>query len=175
MRADRAVREIQLFTDLAIRQACQSVACTITGLSAGQSAPVNVLVRPTVAQTYANAVSVAPQGVRDPNGANNSASATLIVDSPPLIGPPPTSTPSCVVPKLTRTPVSVAKNVLGRLSCKIGKTKRVRSKSITKGTIIKTTPGAGTDPNGTTPNLTVSLGPAEEEVPPVEPDTEGGS
>jgi hypothetical protein len=137
----------------------QSVACTITGLSAGQSAPVNLLVRPTVAKTYANAVSVAPQGAGDPNGANNSASATLIVDSPPLIGPPPTSTPSCVVPKLTRTPVSVTKNVLGLLSCKIGKTKRVRSKTITKGTIIKTTPGAGTYRNGTTVNLTVSLGP----------------
>jgi hypothetical protein len=138
----------------------QSVACTVTGLSAGQSAPVNLLVRPTVAQTYANAVSVAPQGgAGDPNVANNSASATLIVDSPPLVGPPPTSTPSCVVPKLTRTPVSVAKNVLGRLSCKIGKTKRVRSKSSSKGTIIKTTPGAGTYRNGTAVNLTVSLGP----------------
>ena len=68
----------------------------------------------------------AGHGVIESNPANNSASATLSVA-------PKSVAPSCVVPALKLTPVSVAKRVLNLLNCKAGKVGHARSKSVRKG------------------------------------------
>jgi hypothetical protein len=132
----------------------QTVTCTITGLAAGQSTAVNIVVTPAAAGSYVNHVSVSPQsGVADNNATNNAASATLVVRA---AGPPP----RCVVLKLRGTPTAVAKHLLSLLKCKVGKVHRVHSSSVAKGEVIRTNPGAGTYAAGKVVGLTVSSGPA---------------
>jgi hypothetical protein len=138
----------------------QTVTCTVSGLSAGQSEPVDVLVTPSAAGIYTNAVSVGvSSGTTDPNLANNSASATLSV-SPAPAGPssvgPSGQTPHCVVPKLKGLSGSFAKIVLKDLGCKV-KVKHKHSR-VHKGDVIGTSPRAGTYAHGTTVTLKVSLG-----------------
>lgn len=141
----------------------QQVTCTITGLAAGRSAPFVILVTPSAAGSYENAASVAVTDATDRNAANDRATATLTVapkpapqQSPPK--PKPTPKPSCVVPTLTRTPLAVARDVLGKLSCKPGKVTRAYSR-IAKGTVVATKPGRGIYANGTAVRLVVSSGP----------------
>lgn len=58
----------------------QTVRCTITGLSAGQVAPVGIDVTPTSLGRFDNHVSAVPvRGTQDLNPSGNRASATLIV------------------------------------------------------------------------------------------------
>jgi uncharacterized repeat protein (TIGR01451 family) len=131
----------------------QTAICTITALAPGQSMPVVVSAVPAATGTYTNTVSVQDVGVHDPNPANNSATATLAV------GPATTPTPtpaSCVVPSLARTPTSVAEQVINRLGCRVGKITKAHSGKVPKGTVIRTSPGAGTYAPGTTVDLTVS-------------------
>jgi Domain of unknown function DUF11/PASTA domain len=127
----------------------QTVTCTIDGVSAGQSAPVVVIVTPAAAGSYANTVSVSTP-VQDPNSANNTASATLVASAP-------APTPMCVVPRLKNVSSKLAGTVLKDLGCKV-KTTKAHSKSVRKGNVIKTTPGAGTHPFGTTVRVEVSTG-----------------
>jgi Domain of unknown function DUF11/PASTA domain len=130
----------------------QTVTCTITGVSAGQSAPVVVIVTPAATGSYANTVSVSTP-LQDPNSANNTASATLVASAP-------APTPMCVVPKLKNVSSKLAGTVLKDLGCKV-KTTKAHSKSVRKGNVIKTKPGAGTHPFGTTVKLQLSSGPSK--------------
>ncbi len=130
----------------------QTVTCTINDLGAGQSAPVAVVVTPAAAGSFTNTVSVSTP-LEDPNLANNAASATLTASAP-------APTPMCVVPKLKNVSSKVAGTVLKDLGCKV-KTTKAHSKSVHKGNVIKTTPGSGTHPFGTTVKVQVSSGPSK--------------
>ncbi len=151
----------------------QTVTCTVS-LSAGQSAPVDVLVTPSAAGSYTNAVSVAlPVDDTDPTPANNSATATLSVApalvfpsspapapvGPSSVGPSPIGSSGqthCVVPKLKGVSESFAKTALKDLGCKV-KVKHKHS-SVHKGDVIGTSPGAGTYADQTTVTVKVSSG-----------------
>lgn len=131
----------------------QTVACNIR-LEPAESAPVDVVVTPTATGSFENRVSVAPAaGFHDPVSSNNSATATLTVAA--------AAAPSCSVPALKRTPVSVAKKVLMLLNCKPGKAIHAHNRSILRGQVIKTVPKPGTYANGKVVSLTVSSGPAK--------------
>jgi Domain of unknown function DUF11 len=131
----------------------QTVTCTITGLGAGQSAPVNVVVTPRSTGSYTNTVSVAnAAGISDPNTANNTASTRFTVGAQ-------LTPPKCVVPKLKGLPASFGRQVLPMLGCRVGKLGRAHSNRVAKGDLIKTTPGAGTYAAGRVISLQVSSGP----------------
>ena len=108
--------------------------------------------------------TLAPGGPNSPGGYMMNVAATFkpadaAVQPPP---PPPVLTApasDCTVLRLARTPVSVARNVLSALGCKTGKTKRVASRKIPKGTVIRTTTKPGTYPAGQKVGLVVSKGP----------------
>lgn len=132
----------------------QAIACKIV-LAPGESAPVSVVVTATTPGTYSNKVSVTPAGIQhDPNPGNDSATATLVVNAA-------APAPACTVPKLKRTPVAVAKRLLNLLKCKPGKAKRVHSRAIARGQVIRTTPKPGAYGEGKVVALTVSSGPAQ--------------
>ena len=116
----------------------QVVTCTISGLTAGQSAPVDIVVTPA-AGTYTNSVTVAqPSGATDPVSANNAATAAFTAVAPPT--PAPTK---CVVTSLANVPLGTAKKLLAALDCKVGKVTKSYSSKVVKGDVIKTTPGSG--------------------------------
>jgi hypothetical protein len=127
----------------------QTVTCTISGLPEGQSAPVNVVVRPNARGTYTNSVSVSSSGL-DPTPGDNAASAKLVV-GPTLIAP------GCIVPKLRDTPGAVAKHVLELLGCTV-KLKRSHNKFVAKRRVIKTSPKAGSYAAGEAVTLILSSG-----------------
>jgi uncharacterized repeat protein (TIGR01451 family) len=128
------------------------VTCTSNGLAVGQSGTVVIVVTPTAAQTYTDRGGVSlPDGATDPNPANNNASTTLRVTK---AGAPT----KCAVPKLGGASVAVAKRVLPLLGCKVGKTHKVHSKSVAKGLLVGTSPGAGSYPLGKVIALKVSSG-----------------
>jgi len=130
----------------------QLVTCTLSGLSPGGQAAVNMIVTAASAGQFTTSVGVSTgSGVPDPNPANDTASATLSAASPVPV-------PNCTVPSLGRTPLSTARTVLGLLHCKVGKVTHAFSNSIAKGLVIKTTPRAGSYPNATTVSLLVSSG-----------------
>lgn len=132
----------------------QKVTCTISGLAAGQSAPVQVVATPTAPGTYTNSVSVAvPSGDTDSDTTNDSASATFLAVSVPAI-----QLPTCLVPNLTGTPVSVAKEVLTDLSCTFS-VKKKHTGLVLKGDVIRTNLDPGGYPAGTFVRLLVSRGP----------------
>ena len=139
----------------------QQLTCTINGLAPGHTALVDIVVTPTAAQTYTNSVSVSPAGLTDPNAANNNASATLVVNPTPVPTPTPTPTPTkmCIVPQLTGTPLAIAKQVLVLLDCKAGNVRRLHTKKIANGDVIKTVQRPGTYPSGKVVALQVSSGP----------------
>lgn len=128
----------------------QTVTCTINGLTTNQSVPVDVIVTPTAGASYTNTVSISSP-FPDPDPANNHASATLTVGTA-------VSTETCVVPRLKDTSSKVAGTVLKDLGCEVATT-HAHSKSVHKGNVIKTTPGPGTRPFGTTVTVQVSSGP----------------
>jgi hypothetical protein len=130
----------------------QLVTCTITNLAPGQSVPVDIVVTPTSAKSYTSTV-LAQSNVPDPNAANNSAFAVLTAQAAA------TSASQCIVPNLRSVRGSLAKKMLGLLGCHVGKVKRVHSKGVPKGAVIKTTPRAGTYVAGKIVNLQVSSGP----------------
>jgi hypothetical protein len=137
--------------------AAQTVTCTIIGLAPRQSAPVQIVVTPGTNGIYENLVSVGlPSGVPDPNTANDTASSVLLVA--PV--PPAPPTPRCVVPRLKGIPAWFAERVLGLLGCQVGKLSRVHSRGVAKGSVISSTPGAGTYPVLKVISLQVSSGPA---------------
>jgi hypothetical protein len=130
----------------------QTVSCTIANLAVGDSQPVDVVVTPTTAKTYSNTVTVAnPSAITDPVTTNNSATATLSVKAA-------APAPKCVVVSLKGVPQSVAEKVLKALDCKVGKVKKATSKSVAKGDVISTSPGAGSYAVDKNVGLTVSSG-----------------
>ncbi len=136
--------------------AAQQVTCTTTGLKPGSSAPVAILVSAPAAGSYPDTASVAlaNTALSDPNPANNSASATLTVAAP--------APPACQTLKLARFPLAIAKAVIPALHCKVGKVTLKASRTVHKGLVISTSPGAGvTLTSGTAVNLVVSSGPAK--------------
>ncbi len=89
----------------------QTVTCTISGLLAGQSTTVNVVVMASKAGSYANVVTVSvPSGVIDPTSSNNTASATLTVAALPR---------QCIVPGLRKTTLASARTLLKELGCRV--------------------------------------------------------
>jgi Domain of unknown function DUF11 len=129
----------------------QFVFCTITGLTAGESGIVEIVATPTSSGTYTNAVAVAPTVGTDPNPANDNAFAALSVRSASVV-------PTCVVPQLKASPVRAAEQLLHVLGCTVGKVGHRYSKSIRKGNVIGTAPGAGTYPGGKAVRIQVSSG-----------------
>jgi uncharacterized repeat protein (TIGR01451 family) len=141
----------------------QTVTCTISGVPHGQSVPVQIVVTPAAAGLYPNAVSITvPSDVIDPNPSNNAASAYLSVAPAPVATPAAVTLPSppCLVPSLNRIPSSFARHVLGLLGCRVGAVRRVHSKTVAKGEVIRSTPGAGTYAAAKVVALQVSSGPA---------------
>lgn len=141
----------------------QAVTCTINDLPAGQSVPVEIVVTAGAAGAYTNHVSVAPGGgVIDPNLANDSASATLSVASPPPAAP--RASGSCTVPTLTRVRSRLARAVLSDLGCRV-RLAHTHSRSVRKGAVVRTDPGRGRYRAHATITLILSSGPRSHRPP----------
>jgi uncharacterized repeat protein (TIGR01451 family) len=127
------------------------VTCSLTAIAAGQSTKVAIVVTPKSAQSYADSGAVSlTGGGNDPNPANDSATTTLTVGLP---GPA-----NCVVPKLGGASLALTKKLLPLLGCKVGKVKKATSKSVAKGDVISTSPGAGSYAVGKSIAITESAG-----------------
>lgn len=127
------------------------VTCTISGLTAGQNTPVDIVVTPS-AGTYTNSVTLAqPSAATDPDTANNTAAATLTVTKATVT--------KCVVTSLAKVPLGTAKKLLTALSCKVGKVSKSYSRTVAKGAVIKTSSGSGSYSAGKSIGLVESKGP----------------
>ncbi|HEY5316630.1 MAG TPA: PASTA domain-containing protein [Solirubrobacteraceae bacterium] len=121
--------------------------CTVTGQQtvscAVPSAPTSVLivVSAATAGTYSNTAS-ASTSLSDPNPANNTAAATLGVTAAAVV-PVQNPAPECHTVSLSGAPLKVAKAVVTALGCKVGKLTSKSSKSVPKGDVLSTSPGAG--------------------------------
>ncbi|HEY2216233.1 MAG TPA: PASTA domain-containing protein, partial [Solirubrobacteraceae bacterium] len=114
----------------------QQVSCTLTGLTSGKSATVDVIVTPS-AGSFTNSVSVSqPSAATDPTTTNNTATASLTANT--------VTVAACHVTTLAKLPLGTAKTLLKTLGCKTGKVTKAYSNSVAKGDVIKTTPGKGT-------------------------------
>lgn len=131
--------------------ASQTVTCTIPSLPVGQTSNVSIVVTPTAIGNYTNTTSVTLASGTDPNSANNTASAGLTVGAMLL-------TPKCVIPKLRGLTASFAKTLLGLLGCTVGSVTHAASKTVPKGLVIATDPGASTVAAGQAVAITVSSG-----------------
>lgn len=115
---------------------------------------VHVFALTTTAGTFSNLASVTGV-ISDPNPANNLASQLLTVSAPPA--PPPAT---CKTIALAGAPLAIAKLVIPALNCTVGKVTSKASKTVHKGLVISTSPGAGaTLAAGTAVNVFVSSGP----------------
>jgi len=129
----------------------QVVTCTLSGLTAGKSAPVDVVVIPR-AGTFTNSVTVAqPSAATDPVTTNNAARARFTVGK--LV------VPKCVVTGVTNQPLGTAKKLLAALNCKVGKVTKRSSSKVAKGAVILTTPGHGSFTAGKAIAIVESSGP----------------
>ncbi|HEX3618579.1 MAG TPA: hypothetical protein VHU61_18680 [Solirubrobacteraceae bacterium] len=128
----------------------QTVTCTITGLPAGQSAAVDVLVTAAKPGSYANTVSVTPSGITDPNTANNTATATAVVAALPQL---------CIVPGLKKLPLASTRLVLKELGCRVAVVDK--HSSLKKGLVIGAVQPTGTYPSKQLVTVIVSEGPAK--------------
>jgi hypothetical protein len=73
--------------------------------------------------------------------------------------PKPKPGAKCVVPKLAGDTLAAAKAALTKAHCAVGKVAQRKSKTVAKGHVISSSPGAGTKrPAGTMVNLTTSNG-----------------
>jgi Domain of unknown function DUF11/PASTA domain len=128
------------------------VTCTLANVAVGQSENVGIVVTPESAQTFSDAGTVGiVSGATDPNPANNNARATLNVGAAAAAA-------RCVVPKLGGASLALTKKLLPPLGCKVGKVKKATSKSVAKGDVISTSPGAGTYVAGKSIAITASSG-----------------
>ncbi len=128
-----------------------TVTCLFGSVAVAQSENAAIVVTPTAAKTFTDTGSVADDGgATDPNSANNNATTSLKVSA--------VAVPKCVVPKLGGASESLAKALLPLLGCKIGKVKTATSKSVAKGDVISTSPGAGSYTAGRSIGITVSSG-----------------
>jgi Domain of unknown function DUF11 len=144
----------------------QAVTCELGHVplaGAGTPPVVDIVVSSSSPGVYSNqALIQAP--LTDSNPANNATSATFTVTAPVAAATTPpaaATTPSaagCNVVTLKGTPLTVAEAVLGALHCTVGKVAHVASKTVAKGLVIGTAPGAGAHPAGTKVAITVSSG-----------------
>ena len=126
----------------------QTVTCTISGLLAGQSTTVNVVVMAAKAGSYANVVTVSvPSGVIDPTSSNNTASATLTVAALPR---------QCIVPGVRKMTLASASALLKELGCRVHSVKQ--HSGIKKGLVISVRGGVATYPYQQLVTLLVSSG-----------------
>ncbi|HET6865815.1 MAG TPA: PASTA domain-containing protein, partial [Solirubrobacteraceae bacterium] len=125
---------------------------TLSGLTAGHSAPVDTVVTPR-AGTHTNTATVGqPTAVTDPVTTNNSAKAKFTVGK--LV------VPKCVVAtSLAKLPLGTAKQLLTALNRKVGKVTKSSSRTVAKGDVIKTTPGHGSFAAGKAIAIVESSGP----------------
>lgn len=127
----------------------QTVTCTVSGLSPGQSATVDVVVMATTAGSYNNSVNVSVgSAYADPNTANNSASASVTFTALPQ---------KCIVPGLRKLTMASAKSLLMELGCKVSVAHK--HSGLKKGLVMGTKPGVGTYPYQQVVSLIVSSGP----------------
>ena len=110
-----------------------------------------IVVVPTAAGSYPDHGAVSLPSGTDPNSANNTATTTLKVSK---AGAPT----ACTVPKLGGASEALAKRLLPLLGCKVGKVKKATSKSVAKGDVISTSPGAGSYAAGKSIGITISSG-----------------
>jgi len=142
----------------------QDVSCTITGLAAGSSAPVVIVVSAPSAGSYATTGKVSTP-LSDPNAGDNSATATLTVDPVPVAAAPPL--PTCTIVSLKGLSLTFVKQLLPALNCTLGKVTKKASKSVGKGLVISTTPGKKIGlPNNTKVNVVTSSGPPKKKAKP---------
>lgn len=137
----------------------QLVNCTIPSLEGGASVPVVIVVSAPGAGSYPDTATVSTSSpIGDGNPANNAATATLAVNAPPA---PPSAAPApCKLIRLAGLPLATAKSVIAALGCRAGKVTSKSSRSVRKGLVISTSPGAGaTLPAGAAVNVVVSAGP----------------
>jgi hypothetical protein len=126
----------------------QRVTCTISGLVAGQSAPIDIVAKATAGGVFKNTVSVSlPREDTDPNRGNDSASTTLTVRSPG----------KCLVPRLKGLEQPFAVSVLDRLGCRPA-VQHADRRAVKRGEVIRTMPGAGTYTAGRKVVVTISTG-----------------
>lgn len=136
--------------------AAQAVSCTLSEVAPGASPTVDIIAQTPTPGMYTNQALIA--GANDPNLANDIAGATITV-APPLSAPAPVP-PTCTVISLAKTPLSVAEAALRALHCGIGKVTKASSKTVAKGLVISTSPGAGaTLAAGSAVNIVTSSGP----------------
>jgi hypothetical protein len=129
----------------------QTVTCTISGLHPGSSVPVSIVVQAAAAGSYPDSAAV-NSALTDPNPGNNSAATTLTVSNLP---PPP-----CRTVRLTGLQLAFAKQLIGALNCKVGKVTSKASRSVRKGLVISSNPGANkTLAAGSAVNVVISSGP----------------
>ncbi|HUY58876.1 MAG TPA: DUF11 domain-containing protein [Solirubrobacteraceae bacterium] len=128
----------------------QTVTCTITGLLAGQSTNVNVVVTTPTAGTYANTVTVnVTPGLSDPNSTNNTVSGDVVVAALPQ---------ECIVPgSLHKLPQNSARTLLKELGCMVHVVSQ--HSGIGKGLVLGVRGGARAYPYHQTVTLIVSSGP----------------
>ncbi len=128
----------------------QTVTCTISGLLAGQSTGVNVMVTTPTAGNYQNTVTVSDTaGLTDPNSANNIAAATGVVASLPK---------ECVVPgSLHKLTLASARTLLKELGCTVGSVSQ--HSGVKKGLVLSVRGGARAYPYQQTVIVVVSSGP----------------
>lgn len=141
----------------------QTVTCTITGLEAGASVPVSLIVSAPAAGTYAIS-GTATAFYSDPSPGDNTAGAALTVNDEPVIPPPdpptPPAPPACKTIPLTGMTLTLAKQVVVALNCTVGKVTKRTSKRVKRGLVIATSPGAGkTLTNGSAVSVVQSSGP----------------
>jgi hypothetical protein len=127
------------------------VTCTISGLTAGQSAPVDIAVTPS-AGTYTNTVTLTqPSAATDPVTTNNESAVKFTASK--------ASVTKCVVTSLAKLPLNTAKKLLTTLDCKVGKVTKTSSSAVAKGDVIKTSPGNGSYADGKSIAIVESSGP----------------
>lgn len=130
----------------------QTVTCTISGLKAGSSVPVSIVVQAAGVGSYPDSASVTSSALSDPNPGNNSVNTTLTVGNLPA--------PPCKTVRLTGLQLAFAKQLIGALNCKVGKVTRKASRSVRKGLVISSNPGANkTLAAGSAVNVVISSGP----------------
>ncbi len=137
----------------------QAVTCELGQVplaGAGTPPVVDIVVSSSAAGVYSNQALIQTP-LTDSNPANNATSATFTVTAPAAAATTPPAA-GCNVVTLKGTPLTVAEAVLGALHCTIGKVGHAASKTVAKGLVIGTTPGAGAHPAGTKVAVTISSG-----------------
>ena len=125
----------------------QTVTCRGHHIGGEFTADTRLRLRATRAGAYTIRGAVSVQGDTD---ATNDTATVQITVSP---------APRCLVPKLRGKPVAMARAAVVRAGCRVGTVTRIRSATVAKGRVVRTTPAAGRSvARGTSVALFVSRG-----------------